>query len=40
MASCVTRLPPMFIRAMSSGVFTVKNSMKVNRLTPIRISTP
>ena len=37
--SCVTRLPPMFRRAMSSGVLTVKNSMKVSRLTPIRIST-
>ena len=33
-ASCVTCLPPMFRRAMSSGVLTVKNRKNVNRLTP------
>ena len=37
---CVTRLPPMFSRAMSSGVLTVKKSTKVKRLTPMRIRHP
>ncbi|CFP63940.1 Uncharacterised protein [Bordetella pertussis] len=40
MASWLTRCPPMARRAMSSGVLIAKNSTKVNRLTPIRISTP
>jgi hypothetical protein len=39
-SSGVTRLPPMFMRAMSSGVLTVKNRKKVARLTPTSTSRP
>jgi hypothetical protein len=33
----VTRREPSCMRAMSSGVLTMKNSAKVSRFTPIRI---
>ena len=39
-ASADTYLPPIAMRAMSSGVFTAKKMRKVSRFTPSRIRNP